>query len=459
MKPSMRRKNLLPSPLPAALALSLLATPTAWAAPLSLSKAVELAVAHDPAVPASLATYAADREAGVQERTRLKPVITAQGTAYSAYTDSKVGFGSARDSYPGYTAEVSARQPLYRADWGSYAARATAQNALAASAQQDRTQQFFVRVADRYFAVLLAQDEIGQLLAQQQAIATELSEAKKRYSVGEIAGVDVKEAQARFDLAQAQVLLARSALESTRESLAESTGSLPEALAQLPETVNFAALSPAELAPWLALAREKNPALASLRSQLELAQQAIASRRADRLPSVDVVGSLSRSDSHNYQRLGSSQSDARVGLQLTVPIYAAGYAESRIREAQARAEASAASLALQVSTLERSVRERHRNALTAYAQTSAYGQALRSAEAAETATRAGYEAGTRTITDVLNAKSSTVQAHRALSQARYALLSAQLQLKQSAGVLAPADFVAIDQLLTASTTVTAVPAP
>ena len=56
--------------------------------------------------------------------------------------------------------------------------------------------------------------------------------------------------------------------------------------------------------------------------------------------------------------------------------------------------------------------------------------------------------GKRTITDVLNAQSNTVQARRNLDQSRYDVLLKTLQLKQQAGTLGPDDLAAIDQLLT-----------
>lgn len=96
---------------------------------------------------------------------------------------------------------------------------------------------------------------------------------------------------------------------------------------------------------------------------------------------------------------------------------------------------------------ERSTRQQYRTVETAYIEVNAYQRSLASAETAEIATRNGYDAGTRTITDVLDAQSRVVQSRRDLNTARYNLLLGLLQLKQIVGRLTVADFSEIDRLL------------
>lgn len=65
----------------------------------------------------------------------------------------------------------------------------------------------------------------------------------------------------------------------------------------------------------------------------------------------------------------------------------------------------------------------------------AYHQLTISAESALSATKAGYEVGTRTIVDVLDATKNLYAAKQKLSAARYDFILKQLSLKQLAGNL------------------------
>ncbi|HHQ41937.1 MAG TPA: hypothetical protein ENK20_06570, partial [Chromatiales bacterium] len=74
-------------------------------------------------------------------------------------------------------------------------------------------------------------------------------------------------------------------------------------------------------------------------------------------------------------------------------------------------------------------------------------RAVVSAETALEATEAGFEAGTRTIVDVLNAQRDLHRARRDFARARYDYLLNGLRLRRAAGILSPADIVAVSALL------------
>ncbi|MDX1268143.1 MAG: TolC family protein, partial [Oceanisphaera sp.] len=74
----------------------------------------------------------------------------------------------------------------------------------------------------------------------------------------------------------------------------------------------------------------------------------------------------------------------------------------------------------------------------------AFEQFVISAQSALDATEAGYEVGTRTIVDVLNATRQLYDAKQNLSAARYNYILSQLQLKQAAGNLTEQDLMDIN---------------
>ncbi|HVT36201.1 MAG TPA: TolC family outer membrane protein [Nevskiaceae bacterium] len=428
--------------------LALAAAPAAQA--MTLSEAYALALQHDPAVAESLGQYKAEREPGDQERSTLYPnVSVAAGAAYDR-TDSTGVFGHSNDTYPSYSATLKLRQPLFRLDWFARGARADARDASADASLAQRKLDLLQQVAQRYFDVLTAQDGLAQTQAEARAVRESFDATRKRYEVELAPGTDLKEAQARNDLAGASMLAARRTLEAALDALDESTGNGRAALPRLPAELRFPPLLPADAESWIASGREHSPKLLLAQQQLAIARADLTSRKSEATPTVDLVGSYGRDDTSRYV-FGQKVDDGRVGLELNIPLYAGGYNASRVREAQGRLEQAQSALARTQADLERDIRARLRDVQLSMAQIDAYEKQLGSAQVAQQATANGYEAGTRTISDVLDAKSRVVQAQRDLNQSRYSVLLNLLLLKQAVGVLSEKDFAEIDRLLAQGT--------
>lgn len=430
--------------LAAVCALSLsMAAPSAWA--IGLTDALYLAASYDPAVAESLAAYDADREAGFQDSGSLLPSVTLNAAGDWGRSRSDGIFGSTDEEFPSWQASLEVRQPLFRLDWGARRARAVALDDLADARLADRRQQLLLRVAEGYFQVLLAQDALALAEAEARAVRESLEDTRKRYEVELVPGTDLSEAQARDDLAQARLLAAERDLQSMRDLLADITGRSDLELPRLPEDSHFPPLLPADADAWVEFARETSPQLRIARHDLEVGLANVRSRRADRMPTLDAVGRAGRVDTSEFS-FGQIQDDARIGVELRVPIYS-GTTGAALREAEAREREIRARLDRVTLEVQRNTRQAFRNVDTGYREIAAFARALESARAAEVATRNGYEAGTRTITDVLDARSRVVAAQGELNRSRYNLLLGILQLKQTAGVLTEQDFTDIDGLL------------
>ena len=422
---------------------------------MTLREALQRAIDSDPAVAASLAERAADREVGVQERATRLPTLNI--TAAIKNTDSEVlstpfknpaattsGFDERYDSWQ-MGAEL--RQPLFRYDFLARGRRASAQDQLAEQAFIQRGQALVIRVADRYLAVLNASNELALAQSEAEAVGKSLSDVRKRYDVQLVAGTDLKEAQARHDLAQANLLAAQQAVDSAQDALDEVTGNGRAQLYVLNPSAELPALDSLDAEVWLTRARANNPAYQQALAQVAVAQANATSRRSESLPVLDLVASHGRQDM-SESRIGSKANSTEVGVELRLPLFAGGAYASKVREAQARLDQAQAQQARSERELLRETRRLFREVQTARAQSQAYQRAVESSQAAEQATRYGYEAGKRTITDVLNAQSNTVQAKRNLDRSRYDVLLKMLQLKQQAGVLDANDLTAVDTLLT-----------
>ena len=262
------------------------------------------------------------------------------------------------------------------------------------------------------------------------------------------AAADVRDAQAQFDLAQAQEIIAGNQVSTAREALRRISGVDPESLAQLAEDLPLERPQPADIDRWVETAVDQNLALAIARFDADSAREQIRVERGARLPTLDVTGSASSSDS------GQSQSpdaeSAELGLELRLPIYTGGRIDAQVAQARAEALSTAETLVDEERATIQQTRDAYRGVLASISQVRALRQALTSTQQSADATEAGFRAGTRTSVDVLRALRDVFRARSDYASARYDYIINSLQLESAVGSLGEGDLVAINRFLTQS---------
>jgi outer membrane protein len=141
-----------------------------------------------------------------------------------------------------------------------------------------------------------------------------------------------------------------------------------------------------------------------------------------------------------------------IGLQVTVPIFSGGATHSRVREQVYLHRASRERLEGSLRTAERETRDAYLGVIAEKARVAALKQSVKSNQTALEATEAGFEVGTRTTVDVLDARRRLFEAQRDYARSRYDYLINLVRLKSAAGVLAPQDLATINGFLTTPTT-------
>lgn len=255
---------------------------------------------------------------------------------------------------------------------------------------------------------------------------------------------DVQEAQARYDTAVATEIRAQNQLESAREQLREIIGEQRENLDPVRDT-DFRLVTPEPQAQqsWVDTALQQNPGLAAARAGSEAARQQIQIARSGHYPTLDANASYSYLDSNFGGFRELERNDGTIGLQLAVPLYQGGAVNSRTREARFRFDEARERLDVTQRAIERQTRDAYRGVVTGISEVRAAEQARTSSTTALDAAQTGFEVGTRTIVDVLDAQRALTQAELTLYLARYNYLLNTLRLKQAAGTLAPDDLQAI----------------
>jgi len=418
------------------------------AAATDLMSIYEQARESDPVFQQAIADRQAVEQSLPQARAALRPEVNLDTTASFIDAQSDLSGTEVSDDYRQLSYGVTLTQPIYRYATASAVDQADARVAQARARYAAAEQALVLRVAERYFAVLDARAGLEAARASLEAINRQLEQAEQRFAVGVIPRTDVEEARAQADLAEAERLQAEDRLENQREALRELIGRSPAALAAVREGIRLEPPKPTDPGTWRERARTGNSELAAARFAAEAAMSNIEVQRGDRRPTVDLVAGFDGIE--QYDRLGSDRDsdELSASLQLNLPLYQGGGTSAAIRQAQFRYTEAREALEEIRRRVSSDAANAYRGVLTALRRVDALDQARTSTQAALDATRAGFEVGTRTIVDVLDAERERFNAERDFQQARHAYLLNTLELKAAAGALALADLEQIDALLT-----------
>ena len=339
---------------------------------------------------------------------------------------------------------LSITQPLYRRDrWiaiGQAESLVRQSDVSYAAARQD----LMIRVADRYFRLLNAGDDVNFATGNRDAIRQQLEQAQQRFEVGLIAITDVESAKARYDLANATVIEAESNLNNANEALREITGEYYDHVEQLAVDLPLLVPEPNDIDIWAQTALQQNLEIQAANEVTLVARDEIQRVEAGHLPTLDLVGSHRRTNDTPGSFAGTNTWTTTLALQLNVPIYQGGAVISRTRESVHLHQQTLDDLESVRRAVQRQTHDSFLGVLTGIARVGALKQARISNEAALEAVKAGFDVGTRTSVDVLDAQRDLLLALRDYAQARYLYILDILLLKQAAGTLSEDDLVEVN---------------
>lgn len=430
----------------------------------SLLEIYQQALQSDPQIHEAEARRLAALEAGPQARSVLLPQLSVggewsrsefDGTSVEIDSDGSIGSLSSASETEVKRWQFTLRQTIFR--WDQIVGLRRADKLIAkAEAQREAAQQdLIVRVAQRYFDVLAAEDRLTSIHADRTAIARRLEQAKQRFEVGLIAITDVQESQAAYDQAVADEIAAKRSLATSREFLREITGEYVPSLSAPGDDFPLITPEPNDESSWVNLSLSQNLNLIASRLDEQLARDEISFQRNGHYPTIELVANSGDSETEADRSFNNSpfipaDSDGNqdsVSIQLNVPIFAGGGTTSRVREAVYLHRASREQLQRVTRETERQARDAYLGVISERSRVKALEQAVASSRTALEATQAGFDVGTRTIVDVLNSQFSLYLAITNYYQSRYDYVLNALRLKQAAGNLAVQDLERIDRWL------------
>ena len=410
-------------------------------------------------------TISHERDSGRQNTTEVVTLPTC--TAATAGSGTCVPPGTANnlfESFPfnGYVDTTThkytldLKQSVFR--WENWVAlrRADSQVAQAEADYQAAKQDLMARVAQRYFDVLGAEDDLDAQEVALLSVTRQLEQAEARYSIGLIAVTDVEEARASHDTTAAAVIADKRTLAGTQELLREITGDLFDFLARPNEPFELANPDPISEDRWVDMALQQNLSLVSSRLAADIARENINIARGGHFPSLDLVGSYGHLNSNGVDTFpdGSpaggqtlDQNQRSIGLQLTIPLSSGGLVSSQVRQATYQHRAAKERLERVARQTEHDARDAYLGVLSEISRVKALRRAAESNNTALKATESGYEAGTRTAVDVLQSRQQWVQAQTDYARSRYDYMINVIKLQQAAGILSEETLQRLNELL------------
>lgn len=408
-----------------------------------------LAETSDPTYLETRANYRATLETKPQARAQLLPQIglSANTIRNSQDISENNGFGGSGEldfNSHGYSLDL--RQPLFRApEYLQYQQSDSIIKQAEAEVRVAR-QDLTIRVAEAYFNVLAAEDNLLFAQAEKRSLEQQLEQAKQRFEVGLTAITDIQEAQAGYDRAAAQVIEAENGVDNAREALREITGEFIVDLKGLSSEIPLVKPNPADIDLWTSQALEQNFSISAAEYALESSNKEIKVQKAGHLPTLDLVASTGYDKSGG--RFGDTQIHAdAVGLELNLPLFSGGAVTSRSREARDLYDASLQRLHFAQRSAQSQTRQSYLGVISGISRIEALEQAVISSETALEATNAGFDVGTRTAVDVVAAERALSDARRNLARTRYDYIINSLRLKQAAGILTDQDLALVNRWL------------
>ena len=350
-------------------------------------------------------------------------------------------------NYASKSATLQLRQPLFNKQKMAEYRQGQYQAEYGEAVFDGKAQDAAVRLAGRYFDVLLAHETVKLAVAKLNSFNEQVASTQRRKQLGDGTITDVDEAIARRDLAQAELIEAEDSLVVARRLLQEYLGQTPDEIATLQDSFPTPPLQPDNLQEWIIRAGTDSTAIRARRLNVSTADEEVAKAKAGHWPTLDLVVGYTAADSETLSTQNERNRYASAGVELNIPLYSGGYVSARARQSVASRDQAEEDLnATREEIISGTTRE-FRGVQSGEARIHALEKAVKSSERALDSSKKGFMAGTSTNVDILNAQEQIYTARRDLFEAKLRYLLARLRLVANVGALGDDDIESANSYL------------
>ncbi len=394
-----------------------------------LLEALALAYSTNPQLASAQAQLRAVDEQVPLAKSGFLPNVSANASVDQTWSSTNPGVAEQRN---GKNLSVSITQPLYRggrtlAAMRQARAQVDAQRALLRSAEQS----LLLQATTAYVDVVRDQAILALNINNESVLERQLEAAQDRFRVGEVTRTDVSQAESRRAGALAGRVQAAGDLQASIATFQAVMGVAPAELSQ-PE---LAVALPASREQAIEIARDLNPDLMAARAQEDAAREGIDLVFGEFLPTVNLVGTISRS--FDGSTFFNRQRTDQVVAQLTVPLYQSGGVSARVRSAKQSASQALADVESTQRAVEETVIAAWEDLIASRASIEAFEAQVLASEIALEGVRQEAQVGSRTTLDILDAEQEFLNAQVDLVTAQRNEVIAVFSLLAATGQLSP----------------------
>ncbi len=403
-------------------ALMALAVP---AMPMSFSKTYEKALENDKRLLVVSAQTLAAREAIPQARARLMPQLSWTSTRYRVDQSRKDAVRSYPDqSYRSESDGLVLRQPVFQPRLWAGLDQTRAAVRASEETLANEQQNVMVRVAERYFDLILSDTRIALVAAQEKSATEQLLAAKGAIVAGAGTRTDLLEVQAQLDRIRASALqIAQARLTAlVRFEVLVGEPVSPDLRLTLSAFQSSPFVPQDTLDSWERKAYAGNKELAAATERVHAAENALRAAGYEHYPSLDFVAQSVRSASEETLLVNTETKTQSLGFTLSIPLYQGGAISSRERQLQASLGEARQQLALARDNLKLEVARTFYGLREGDLSIRALEKAYASNQEALMANQRSFLAGVRRSLDVLAAEQRLFQTQVDLQTARLQFL-------------------------------------
>jgi len=403
-------------------------TPSAKATGETVRHAVQAALTHNP----QIAISKSQRDAAKADRFAAFGQFLPDVSVSASYTDDSLRSSSLQtlQDRDGTTFGVTAIQPISQglSTFNRYRSAKSRANQADLSFLSVR-HQVALNAARAHASVVLAREIVDHRISNLGLLNRQFEIVSRRAEAGAQGRTGVEQARVRRAQAQVDLGAARASLADSEAAYARIVGrEAPPAFT--PD--NGRHRSPESIERSIDMAREKNPSVNASEAAFEAAKFSKHAAVGDFAPRVTLEGNY-------FKRFGATQTltqedeEYQLVARLRMPLFNQGRNIADLRSARASVRQAEAELDSTKLMVDEAVTRSWRQLAEAQVSRVAAKQGIEAAEQSVRGLQMEYEAGQRTVIDVLDGQRDLVQAQISLSQAEFDVRVSEYELTAATG--------------------------
>lgn len=291
------------------------------------------------------------------------------------------------------------------------------------------TEQNILFDAAQAFMDVVEARQIAALRAQNiAALEEQLRSERARFEVGEGTRTDVAQAQATLATARALLASAQGDINSAESVYQQVVGQRPGTLSPAKP---LSKLLPKSLGSAEQTALSSHPGIRASLAAVDAGVYDVKSAEGSFLPNVSGSASVTNSSTDST----SGTTTGRLGIDVTIPIYQGGQASATVRQRKESLGQARIEVDVTRDSVRAAVGSSYSQLSASRAALSANQETLRAAQLALSGVVEERNVGQRTTLDVLNARSSVLDAQISLAQSQRNVVVSSYALASATGRL------------------------